>query len=491
MKKYFYSALILYITVFNINLFSQAPEIMWTRTFGSTNPDYGYSVQETNDGGFIIAGSTYIGGSGGYQVWIIKTDSTGNPLWTKTYGDILSDVAYCVSKTNDGGFIIAGSVGVPSAAGISDAFLLRIDNEGNTVWYKTYGQPGDHEIGNFTEQCSDGGFILAGFIADTSSYTSNFLVIKTDSLGNSEWVQTYGGNSNEEAYCIRQVSPVGYIISGVTDSYGAGGHDAWVLRIDDMGNTIWARTFGGFSTEFGYSTLQTPDGGFVVTGITASFGNGSLDAWLIKLNNAGDTLWTKTYGGSESEGGNSIQQTADNGFIITGWTDSFGSGFDDVLIIRTNESGDTLWTKVIGGSSEERGQSVCQASDGGYIVAGYTRSFGSGNGDIYLIRIDSDITTTNINDLNSNSLTSFQLFQNYPNPFNPTTKIGWQSSISSRQTLKIFDVLGNVVATLVDGYKPAGTYEVEFNASDIPSGIYFYQLKSGSNVQTKKLTLIK
>ena len=256
-------------------------------------------------------------------------------------------------------------------------------------------------------------------------------------------------------------------------------------------DTLWTKTFGGSDNDGGVSVQQTSDGGYIIAGYTNSFGAGSSDVWLIKTDSLGDTIWTKTFGGIDGDYGMWVQQTTEGGYIIAGYTSSFGAGDNDAWLIKINSSGDSLWTKTFGGISNDYCNSVWQTSEGGYILSGGTTSFGFGNGfdDVWLIKTTSDVS--NIEPNTELIISDFSLQQNYPNPFNPSTKISWQSPVGSWQTLKIYDVLGNEVTTLVDEYKPAGTYEIEFNASSLPSGVYFYQLKAGSYVETKKMILLK
>jgi hypothetical protein len=252
-------------------------------------------------------------------------------------------------------------------------------------------------------------------------------------------------------------------------------------------DTMWTKTFGGMESDWGNSVRQTNDGGYIITGFTTSFGAGLDDVWLIKTDYSGDTLWTKTFGGTSSDVFSSIQQTSDGGYIITGHTDSFGAGGEDGWLIKVDDLGDTIWTKTIGGSSQEFCSSVEQIQDGGYIITGIKNNGVST--DVWLIKTTPDISNTVPN--TEIAFSDFSLQQNYPNPFNPSTKISWQLPVGSQQTLKIYDVLGNEVTTLVDEFKPAGNYEFEFDASGLPSGIYFYQLKTEGFVETKKMILVK
>jgi hypothetical protein len=242
--------------------------------------------------------------------------------------------------------------------------------------------------------------------------------------------------------------------------------------------------------DWSHSVQQTKDGGYIIVGETTSFGAGGYDIWLIKTNPNGDMLWTKTFGGSLNEYGYSVQQTADEGYLVTGYTESFGAGVFDLWLIKTDSAGDTLWTKTFGGVGADFGYSGQQTSDEGYIFTGFTTSYGLGANKIWLIKLEADPTA--IDDLDERVVNDFKVYQNYPNPFNPSTTISWHAPVSGWQTIKLFDVLGREIETIVDGYYEAGPHSTLYIAnSTLPSGVYFYQLKAGGFVQTKKMILLK
>jgi len=203
------------------------------------------------------------------------------------------------------------------------------------------------------------------------------------------WTKIYGGDGQDGGNAVLETSDQGYVILGQTSSFGAGERDIYLIRTNALGNIIWSKTYGGSENDRGYSLVPTQDGGFVIVGITSSYGNGNSDVYLIRTNEIGDTLWTKTYGDTSENYGNSIQMTADGGYIIAGSTETTENG-DNVYLLKTNSNGELLWTRNYGGTDDDYGNSVKQLADGGFIIAGETRSFGAGNYDAYLIRTDSN-----------------------------------------------------------------------------------------------------
>jgi predicted secreted protein len=210
-----------------------------------------------------------------------------------------------------------------------------------------------------------------------------------------EWSQTFGGSSNDYGYSVAVTSDGGYIIAGYTESYGAGGYDVWLIKTGADGDEEWNQTFGGLSDDFGYSVAQTSDGGYIIAGDTLSYGAGGYDVWLIKTDADGNKEWDKTFGGSSIDCSESIAKTSDGGYIIAGETLSYGSGDFDFWLVKTDADGSKEWDKAFGGSLSEHGYSVAVTSDGGYIVTGRTQSYGSGGFDAWLVKAgDSDTTVT-------------------------------------------------------------------------------------------------
>ena len=478
---------ILLILLLCTSAFTQAPDTLWIKTFGGNNYDVGYSVQQTIDGGYIITGHTNSFGVGGYDVWLIKTDAVGDTMWTRTFGGIYYDEGHSIQQTADSGYVITGSTRSYGAGGY-DVWLIKTNAIGDTLWSKTFGDF-SNDYGHSVQQTSDGGYIIIGESLSIGTGNNVFL-IKTNPDGENLWTKSFGGVYHEQGFSVKQTNDGGYIIAGVS-WLSSPIRDIWLIKTDADGDSMWTKEFGYSNTDdWSHSVQQTIDGGYIITGETTSDGAGGYDVWLIKTDAIGDTLWSKTFGGIGNDYGYSVQQTTDSGYIITGYTDSFGAGGYDVWLIRTDATGDTLWTKTFGGALPDFGHCVQQTTDGGYIVSGYTISYGEGGGDVWLIKVAAHPTA--IDETAQFLINDYKLLQNYPNPFNPSTTISFSIPQNGMVTLKVFDLLGNEVKTLINEETESGYHQVEFLIeSGTASGIYFYQLKTDTFLKTRKMLLLK
>jgi len=366
------------------NWIAQAPTWEWARTFGGRENDFGFSVQQTSDGGYILLGSTESFSAGESDIWLIKNDAVGNKLWDKTFGGSGDDKGWSVQETADGGYILLGYT-YSFGAGKSDVWLIKTDATGNLQWEKTFGGCEGDE-GASVQQTRDGGYILIGTTENTG--WKDIWLIKTDAEGKLLWERTFGGISWDNGSSVQQTRDGGYILLGYTYSFGAGSSDFWLIKTDGEGNLLWERTFGERGWDEGYSVQQTSDGGYILLGYTNSFGVSVRwrDIWLIKTDGEGNVLWERTFDKRGDEVSFSVQQTRDGGYVLVGSTAPFDVGERDVWLIKTDGEGKLIWERTFGGRGLDWGSSVQQTNDDSYILLGGTESFGAGEADFWLIK---------------------------------------------------------------------------------------------------------
>ncbi|MCK4234123.1 hypothetical protein KAX75_06810 [candidate division WOR-3 bacterium] len=370
------------------NLFAQAPDTLRTKTYGGTGTDVGYSVVELTGGGYIIAGYTNSSGAGSNDVYLIKTDADGVVIWEKTYGGTGDDRGYSVQPTSDGGYIIAGFTRSYGNGG-EDVYLIKTYANGDTVWTKTYGTSSD-ERGYSVDELAGGGYIIAGLT--TVSFIDDYL-IKTDANGDSLWAKIYGAGMMSWWMDVQETEDGTYITAGNTNPLPF--PDVYLAKTNSDGSTVWIKTINLGEDDFGNAVQETSDGGYIIAGETWPNSTQEWDFCLIKRDANGNAEWAKTYGGTDWDKAYSVKQTFLDGYIIAGMTESFGAGNKDVYLVRTDQSGEILWTKTCGGTSRDSASSVQRTSDNGYIIAGATSSFGAGGSDVYLIKLESDPLSVN------------------------------------------------------------------------------------------------
>lgn len=485
MKHYFlknsiHALFILLISAICLN----AQSIQWSQTYGGSSQDGGESMVLTDNGAIVITG--FKSANNLKDVLLMKTDESGNELWSRTYNLGLNDFGRSLQKTQDGGFIIGGMTEVNPQT--FDPFLIKTDNEGNVQWQQQYDYGfGDDDRGHAVWQTSDGGYILAGqtWLMHGSFGNYDIYIIKTDMNGMVQWKKIFyrEEQGGDVALGVQQINDGGYIIGGFTQSSSWA---SYIIRTDSLGNALWSNIYEGVWQSECYDIQTTPDGGFIFTGTETNFQTDG-DLLLTKLDAKGNLLWKKIYGTEDSEQGEFIQQLQDGGYIIAGMS-SHGSGGYDMYVVRTNSSGDSLWSKTFGGDGDDRAFSVASPQAGIFYITGWAWSFGQGLGDVYLVKLTEP--TSGI--INNNSIPgSIELYQNYPNPFNPNTVISYQLAVNSFVSLTVSDLRGKEVSILVNQKQNSGTYSVNFNGSNFSSGIYFYTLKINEFSQTRKMILMK
>ena len=307
--------------------------------------------------------------------------------WWRTYGDSLADNGHAVRQTADGGYIIGGST-ASFGAGVTDVYLVKTDASGMVSWTKTFGGSG-YDEGRSVLQTSDSGYVVVGQTASIGAGSSDVYLIKTDAQGSLQWTpKTFGGPQMDVGRSIQRTADGGYIIAGYTQSPG-GPYDVYLIKTDADGGTSWTRTYGGSDDDGGLSVQQTQDGGYIIAGYTRSSGAGMADVYLVRTDSTGDSLWTKTFGGIDNDDGASVQLTLDGGYIVAGSTRSTSTGSFDLYLIKTDDLGAREWVKILGGQGDEFGWSVYRTRHE-YIITGSTSSYGAGQSDVYLIKTDAN-----------------------------------------------------------------------------------------------------
>jgi hypothetical protein len=467
--RYFITAISINLVTISQLLFAQAPDTMWTKTFGDSNLVYwGNFIQQTADSGFIAVGT--ISTISGEEIFLMRFDSNGDSLWYKRFDGGNFAYGSSVKQTSDGGFIITGSKRYLPLPGEMDIWLIKTDDIGDTLWTKTFGDNPSWERGYDVQQTTDDGYIIIGGSGDNGNSNYKAFLVKTDSNGDTLWTKTYGHCGLGAS--VQQTNDGGYIIAT---------NGPRLLKTDVNGDTLWTKPYGGNAVQ------QTTDGGYIITGLKG------LDAWLIKTNGYGDTLWTKTFGDSLRDIAYSVQQTTDGGYIIAGSGSGPWLGDPTYLFVaKFDVSGDILWTKIFWDNENiYLGYSIKQTFDNGYIIGG-TSIIDYGNyykRNIWLIKLAPDITS--IIKTPPIKVKTYILYQNYPNPFNPSTTIKFDLPKTSEVSLKVFNILGEEVATLVSDRLSAGSYSYEWDASRLASGVYLYRLQAGNYVETREMVLMR
>ena len=360
---------------------------LFNNTFGDASYDYGRSLIELNDGGYLIAGNTSLLGDNYSNALLIKIDHTGKEMWKRDYTFSSVDRLNMVKELQDGSLVAAGFT-MSSTNYSKDIFVIKTDAQGNLEWQRSYGDAQD-ETANSIDISIGGGFIISGEVINENTGFSLCYLIKIDNEGELDWSNTFGGSQNDNGLSVISTNDAGFAITGMTRSLGDSNGDVWLIKVNSNGEMEWERTYGGDDTEYGRTIQQTVDGGYIIIGQIESFALGYNDAYLIKTDSQGNEIWSQTFGGQGTDQGRQVVNTLDEGYLISGYTDSFGTlGGFNFWLVKANSLGELEWQRFYGKQGDDRGLSGIQTSDGGYAIAGYTNSGTSSGSDILFIKTD-------------------------------------------------------------------------------------------------------
>ncbi|MFI5196108.1 MAG: T9SS type A sorting domain-containing protein [Chitinophagales bacterium] len=413
MKK---AIIIFFLALIGINANAQGPFVQWQRCLGGSNMDQANDIKRTSDSGYIVVSVTASSDGditvnhGLYDSWLVKLSSWGDIVWQKSYGGSDNDDPYSVQQTTDGGYVFAGKSksvdgDVTGNHGVEDFWIVKVDDTGRIQWENSYGGSGQ-DVALSMQQTTDGGYIVAGFTKSADGDVTinhggeDVWVIKLSSTGSLVWQKTYGGTGDDLATSIQQTTDGGYIVAGISNSTDGdvtgnhGGNDIWILKLSATGSIVWENSYGGSGDEadgdeaYPGTVQQTIDGGYVFAGTTNStdgdvtgyHGGLLFDYWVVKVSATGSMVWAKCFGGTGDDDAYFVQQTRDTGYIVTGTSNSTNGdithnlGTYDYWILKLNSSGNLVWEKNYGGSLDDYGFCIHPTSDSEYIVCGYSGS---------------------------------------------------------------------------------------------------------------------
>jgi hypothetical protein len=449
-------------------------QITFERTFGGFFNEYSHSVLQTDDNGFILCGFTSSFGSGPESVYVVKTDEYGNKLWDRTYGGAGEDHGYFINATNDGGYIICAE---STSFGNRKAYLIRINSEGDTLWTNTY-EGNNRSIARYVLQTEDNGFIVCGATSSTTLGPTDVFLFKTDENGNLMWSKTYGGTGSDFAYYLSQTQDGGFILCGGTRSFGNTNYDIYVIKTDNIGDTIWTTVIGGYGYNAGYSIVETESGHFIIGGMTSAFGANGTDILIVKLHENGEIIWTKNIDYYLNESGCHISLTSDEHIIGCGSTLKMAQK-SDILVFKMDLDGNVLWINRFGGDEHDIGYSIFETDDLGMIITGYTQSYGAGMADMYLIKTNSDGLLTSIYEpvLSDDGINVFP---------NPCSKVFYIKSPVSISELKVIGVDGREFRLEFINNSWEG---IEVDVTSVPKGVYVLKITNSKADYYKKLVI--
>lgn len=471
-KPYTFLALALSLILISGNIRSQT--YFQKVFFNSPYDQEGQDVLPTADGGYLIAGYTTNSALNDADVLVIKSDATGNEMWRKTYGGAKPDFPYHMLATNDGNYFLVG-YSQSYGGGDYDILLIKIDPAGTALWTKTYGGWGN-DIGRDVIATADGNYVIVGSSNSPGLADQNANLIKIDPAGTIIWSKLIGGTANDYGNSVRQTSDGGYIMIGQTFSSGAGNGDAYLVKLNANGDTTWTKTFGGAQSDEGYYISIATDGGYAFIIRDSSNVGQDIDIRFIKTDASGNVVWNKVYGGNKKDTPKMVQTTSDGGYIIGAISRSFGWMNPDMWILKCNSLGDTTWTRRYGGSQNEHCYVVREMPDGSYISTGKAASFGPDFDPIFLKLDPQGNIPVGLEEQMKNPL----VISVYPNPstgiFNlDLTEIG-------PANIQINDLLGKEIYS--KSINKTGLESIQLNSKP---GIYFMTLKTEKGEVTKKL----
>lgn len=459
------------------SLFSQST--YFEKIYGSPGDDYSRSVKQVSSGSIYVLGNSDYGTLGAGDISLSKLDRNGNHIWTNYYGTMNRENAFYLATTSDGNFVFVAES--ETTSNNLDILIYKVDTSGNEIWNKLFAS-GVNETPKYIEQTNDSGYIICGAQNDSMGFY-DILALKLDSNGDYQWHQLYGRNNNEYSDMIHQIS-TGYILTGDTKSYGAGGYDIILYSTDSSGNEIWSQTYGDSLQNGCQGLLITSDHHYLSYGETEVSPFSPFDFYLEKIDSVGNSIWRYTYGGSYADAIFSVREDIDGGFICTGYSNSYnGGGPLDLVILKVDQAGVFQWKETYGGPGIDIGYELIHSVDNdGFIITGKTFTTTE---EYYLLKLDKTGTLMGIPSYDNR----VQLLNLFPNPANDKIFVDNENYNFHNCKLIIQDLPGKIVMeeTLNNNAATA-----EIHISTLTPGIYFCSLVSDSKIiATEKFVIVR
>jgi len=479
--------LALFVTAMSAMTHAQPPDTLWTKVYGGSFYEQAFSIIPLDEGGYMAAGYRVATYNGDEDIWLLRIAENGDTLWTKCYEMGGSERAWCIQRTYDGGFIVCGETEAFNVQWDPDVFLMKTDENGDSLWFHHWG--GDNlDAAYNVKETPDHGFALVGTTESFGENWKNVWLIRTDSVGDTLWTKTFGstGQGTVEGKSLDLTDDGGFIIVGRTQFFGTTDYEeVYLIKTDNTGVAEWQTVYGGdTSSEWGESVVQTEDGGFII-GANFREMSADWDWYFIKTDQDGNVDWTTKLGGDGNDYMNCVRQTSDGGFIGAGSYTVYNPYAQiDFAALKIDSAGDSVWLFEIGDGSEDEAAWIEETGDDEYILAG-TRAYSN----VYLVKLGGELGIP-IKEPGQYPK-SYALHKAYPNPFNLNVTLGFDLPMSAKVSLEIFDVTGRSAAKVVEGYYMAGVHEVIFDASTLASGLYIYWLRADQYTSAGKIILLK
>jgi len=460
------------------HIFSQQPDSLWEYHYGGTLDDQGFYAIEGEKGEYIVVGKTKSNSNGGYDAYILKLDAQGTIIWEKSYGGPNEEQIVSICPALYGGYVITGYV-------LSDVWLLWISEDGDSLGSVTYGGPSSDQ-GLCIIPNIDQGYTVSATYGTGFTMGDQVWLMKLDLAGDTVWTRKYGGQSQDYGEEVIQTSDGGYIIAGRSYTTAVPeASDAWAIKTNANGDTTWTRKYGG-NDEDNFNCVAETDDGYVFAGITRSFGPGIYAVYAVRTDDKGDTLWTRTYGGTGVNLCFDIDETDEGNFVLSGYTNSFGSS-NDTYLLEIDPAGNLIWEASYGHPEANEIIYGCQAtSDGGFIATGRTTYYSAYKEEVIVLKLGPPGSGTEDHLISRNPwLTVF------PNPVTSSMTIRFENPGPAPTSLEIFNAMGQSVRKLIDDEMIMGQKEVKLDAGNFTPGIYYISLKDLKRCESQRIIVIR